>query len=55
MPGAGQDLHTLGLALVFATVIVVFRRAIVRAMIAIVVLAAVVLMGAGAITFVAHL
>jgi hypothetical protein len=55
MPGAGQDLHTLELALVLATIIVVFRRAIVRAMIAILAVIAVVLLGAGAVTLFAHL
>lgn len=55
MPGAGQDLHTLELALVLATIIVVFRRAIIRAMIAILAVIAVVLLGAGAVTLFAHL
>jgi hypothetical protein len=55
MPGAGQDLHTIELALVLATIIVVFRRAIVRAMIAILVVVTFVLLGAGAILLFAHL
>ena len=50
MPGTGQDPHTIYLAAVAAIAIVAFRRAILRAILAIVAVAAVVLLGAGAVT-----
>jgi hypothetical protein len=50
MPGAGQDSHTIVTAVVLATIVVAFRRAIIRAVITIFAVVMLVLLGAGAMT-----
>ena len=50
MLGTGQDSHTIVMAVVVATALVAFRRAIVRAVIAILAVGMLALVGAGAVT-----
>lgn len=53
MPSMGQDPHTIEVALVIATAVVMFRRAVIRALLAVLAVIALALLGAGAATLLA--